>query len=81
MRPHDTIPVQTWRNFKGIRTFLGRWLGGRARLWAFQAAHCQLAIAIRCGKRGTTRHLPGARVNLRSCAVGGLLLRGAYRGQ
>jgi hypothetical protein len=40
MRLHDT--VQTQRHFKGMHTLLGRWLGGRGCLWAFQAVHSSL---------------------------------------
>lgn len=41
------------KHLKGIRTLLGRWQGGRARVWAFQAAHCQLTLRIeRYGERG-----------------------------
>jgi CRISPR/Cas system-associated exonuclease Cas4 (RecB family) len=51
MHPHDTVQMQ--KHLKDMRTLLGRWQGRRARLWAFQAAHCQLAIRIeRRGERG-----------------------------
>lgn len=41
------------KHIKGIRTFLERWQGGRARLWAFQVAHCHLTIRIeKHGKHG-----------------------------
>lgn len=51
MDQSDTI--QQEKHLKGMRTLLGRWQGGRARLWAFQAAHCQLTIRIeRRGERG-----------------------------
>lgn len=51
MSPNDTVQMQKY--LKGMLTLLGRWQGGRARLWAFQAAHCQLTIRIeRRGERG-----------------------------
>ena len=44
MHPHDTVQMQ--KHLEGMSALLGRWQGGRARLWAFQAAHCQLTIRI-----------------------------------
>lgn len=43
---NQTAPMQLDKHTQTIRTFLTRWRGGVARLWAFQAAHCQLTIRI-----------------------------------
>jgi hypothetical protein len=51
MSPHDTVQMPAAP--QGYVYTPGRWQGGRARLWAFQAAHCQLTIRIeRRGERG-----------------------------
>ncbi|ETW98817.1 MAG: hypothetical protein ETSY2_42145 [Candidatus Entotheonella gemina] len=40
--PHEFHTKQ----MKKLHTFLARWQGGHARLWAFQAGHCSLTIRI-----------------------------------
>ena len=53
---HDDT-MQQEKHLKSIRTFLDRWQGSKARLWAFQAAHCHLTIRIERRGEGGNLHV------------------------
>jgi len=40
-----------------LATFLRRWQGGKARLWAFHASHCSLTIRIESATKPGNLHI------------------------